>query len=120
MPLRGSVIGWPVETKAFSTSLTVAVGFFCFRIAHAPATWGAAIEVPEKVKKSSFGIEDTITEPGASKLRNDAELEKHEIASSVEVPKLCVVQLLLKPALANVEPTLIALEMQPGLPKELV
>lgn len=31
--LRGSVTALPVVTKASSTSLTVAVGFFCFRIA---------------------------------------------------------------------------------------
>ena len=46
MALRESVTDTPVEVSAVNASLTVRVVFFCFSTAQAPATWGAAIDVP--------------------------------------------------------------------------
>src|SRR2546427_201256 len=45
-PGRVSVIGRPVLCRAERIWSTVPVGAACLRIAHAPATWGAAIDVP--------------------------------------------------------------------------
>ena len=45
-PVRGSVIGSPVLVRAWRMSSTLAVGAACLRMAQAPATWGAAIDVP--------------------------------------------------------------------------
>ena len=44
MPAR--VSGLPVQASAVWISSTEAVGLACLRIANAPATCGAAIEVP--------------------------------------------------------------------------
>ena len=46
VPARGSVIGSPVLVRAWRTSSTLAVGAACFKMAQAPATWGAAIDLP--------------------------------------------------------------------------
>src|SRR5262249_24155486 len=104
-PLRGSVIGSPVICNAESTWATLAVGLADFRTAQAPVTCGVAIDVPLAVANplhmKACGTEHTTeaqTEsPVASRLRKLALFEKLEIA-------FCVV----------VEPTLTALDMQPG------
>jgi hypothetical protein len=58
-----SKIGVPVLVKAESTSVTDEFPFFDFKIAHAPATWGAAIEVPDRKLKPPPGIELSIPPP---------------------------------------------------------
>jgi hypothetical protein len=68
-------------------------------MAHAPATCGAAIDVPLKTAKAPPGIDEVIDEPGARSDRKAAEFENEEIASVFVV-----------------DPTLIAVEMQPGAP----
>lgn len=65
--------------------------------AHAPATCGAAIDVPLKKEKPVPGTDELIEEPGASRFKNGAELENEETVSNLVV-----------------EPTLTAEEMQPG------
>jgi hypothetical protein len=93
----GSVIRRPVFLKAVSTSATVAVGFFCLRIAQAPVTWGVAIEVPPFKPNPPPGTEELMEDPGAKSERKVAEFEELETASDLVV-----------------FPTLIAVEMQPG------
>ena len=96
-PGRVSSIGAPVLISAEATSSTVASGFFDFSTAQAPATCGAAIDVPLKLAKPLPGTEDVIEEPGASRSRKLATLENPEIVS-----------------LNVVDPTLMADEIQPG------
>src|SRR4030095_11189129 len=108
-PFRGSVMRTPVFCSAVSTSVTVADGLACFSTAHVPATWGVAIEVPAMLANKSPGIEERIQRQGASSERNEALLEKLETASAT-VPS--------DPS--SVEPTLIAVEMQPGALRALV
>ena len=72
-------------------------------MAHAPARWGAAIEVPRKFTKAPPGIDELIHCPGATSVRNDAVFEKSEIRSAT-VP----------PLPSSVDPTLTAEEMQAG------
>src|SRR3954454_6979534 len=52
MPLRESVIATPLRTKALRLWLTVYDGRAAFRTANAPATWGAAIEVPYQLQST--------------------------------------------------------------------
>src|SRR5262245_22168066 len=94
---RKSVIGRPVCCNVVRTWLTVAPGVACCRIAHAPATCGAAMEVPSSTSKPPPGTEELIDEPGANRDRKDATLENDEIAS-----------------LFVVEPTLTAEDTQAG------
>jgi hypothetical protein len=91
------VIGRPVLVRAFRTSVTVAVGFFCFRTAQAPATWGTANDVPLPGAKAPPGTDEVIDCPGARSERNDAEFEKDETISAFVV-----------------DPTLTAVEIQAG------
>src|SRR5215212_6345536 len=99
----------PVLVNAFETCWTVAFGTADLSNAHAPATCGAAIEVPEKLTNFSPGTDELIHLPGASMVRKEALLEKPDTASSV---------VLRLPS--SVEPTLIALEMQAGNESALV
>ena len=96
-PFFGSVIGTPVLVRAVRIWLTVAAGFACFRIAQAPATWGAAADVPLSTAKAPPGTDEVIDSPGARSERNDAEFEKDETTSDLVV-----------------EPTLTAVEIQAG------
>src|SRR5262245_24388629 len=48
IPFRESVMGTPVAWRVPRMVVTEADGDACFRMAQAPATWGAAIEVPTK------------------------------------------------------------------------
>jgi hypothetical protein len=64
-----------VSVNRFNISVTLAVGNFCLSTAQAPATCGAAIEVPEKIAKPPPGTDDVIKSPGASKFKNWALLE---------------------------------------------
>jgi hypothetical protein len=97
-PLRLSSTDCPLERSAASTSLTAAPGTACFIRAHAPATCGAAIEVPCLLAYWLPVIDDRITEPGASSESCEEEFENDETRSSV----------------VFVEPTLIADEVQAG------
>ena len=65
-PLRGSKTPVPVEDSALAISTTVAAGKLDFRTAHAPATCGAAIDVPAAFAKPPPGTDDSIQRPGAS------------------------------------------------------
>ena len=77
--------------------MTLAVGAPCRSAAQAPATCGAAMDVPLNASKLPPGTDETIESPGARSERNDATFEKEEIWS-----------------LRSVEPTLTTEEMQAG------
>jgi hypothetical protein len=83
--------------------LTEAEGVFCLRSAHAPATCGAAMEVPSKTANPPPGTEELMLDPGARRDKKEAELENHETVS-----------------VSVVEPTLTALDMHAGAPMESV
>src|SRR6478735_163031 len=86
-PLRPSVIDFPVLLSAASACVTVADGTRCLSSAQAPVTCGVDIDVPLREAKPLVGLgtDDVIDTPGASRLRNDAELEKLAITSLLEV-----------------------------------
>ena len=65
-PLRGSVMLAPVDDRADRIVLTEAAGTLCRSRAHAPATWGAAIDVPLLVASPPPGTGAVIEPPGAS------------------------------------------------------
>ena len=69
-PLRASAIGVPVLTRASRIDATDEVSDFSRAIAQAPATCGAAIEVPELMAYEPPGTDEVIESPGASR-RND-------------------------------------------------
>src|SRR5690349_11547554 len=73
---RVSAIGRPVERSAASTELTLAAGAACLMIAHAPATCGAAIEVPLNSLNPVPGTDEVIASPGANSDMNGATFEK--------------------------------------------
>ena len=95
--MRSSVIGTPVDRRDARIVVTLALGAAPWRIAHAPATWGAAIEVPLNSVKPPPGTDDRMASPGAKSDMNDETFEKYETAS-----------------LLSTAPTLIALETQDG------
>ena len=101
---RVSRIGWPVLINAFSTSFTDAVGFCCLSTAHAPATCGAAIDVPSRVENVPPGIDDVITSPGAHSVSSGLEFENDETRSAGPNPGVPSV----------VDPTLMAVDTQAG------
>jgi hypothetical protein len=100
---RVSATGVPVLCREERRLLTEAVGLFCLRSAHAPATCGVAIEVPLKIANPPPGTEEFMLEPGARRDKKDAELENEDRVSDFVV-----------------EPTLTALDIQPGLLMEFV
>jgi hypothetical protein len=102
-PGRVSVTDRPVLCRAERRLATEAEEFWCLRSAHAPATCGAAMEVPLKKANPPPGTEELMLSPGASSERNEAELENDETVSDFVV-----------------EPTLTALDIQAGAPMELV
>ena len=74
--------GVPVSRSAATISSTVALGNALRIRANAPATCGAAIEVPEYEAELLFGIADLMYEPGAyTSMRFGAEFEKDETKS---------------------------------------
>ena len=75
------MIGMPVSTKVASASSTVAVGKACLYTAQAPATWGAAIDVPSSVSKPPPGTDEVIGVPGANRSRS-AEAFENQATSS--------------------------------------
>ena len=74
-PLRSSVTLLPVVCKASRIWPTEALGAFSRRMAQAPATCGAAIEVPWKLAYLRPGTEEVMTDPGASSESWALELE---------------------------------------------
>jgi hypothetical protein len=74
-PVLVSVIVTPVDVRAERISLTPAAGIFDFINAHAPATCGAAIDVPFQVWYPPPGTDDVMVDPGAKSERNDATFE---------------------------------------------
>src|SRR5687767_2499063 len=98
-PLSASVTGLPVCCRWLSSVGTVALGASSFSTAHAPATCGAAIEVPSLEAKPPPGTDELIPVPGASSSTCDDEFEKLDTASPLVV-----------------EPTVIADEMHAGAP----
>src|SRR3954468_11545525 len=94
---RSSVIDSPVERNAARIALTLAPGSACRMIAHAPATCGAALDVPLSSWYPPPGTDEVISSQGANSDMNDAALEKYETL-----------------LLLSVEPTLIADEMHAG------
>ena len=66
-PFLGSRTVTPVDCSAASTRSTEAVGSFCLRIGHAPATCGAAIDVPLNASNRPCEIDDVMSIPGASR-----------------------------------------------------
>jgi hypothetical protein len=95
---RVSVTGVPVLCRDERRLLTEAVGVFCLRRAHAPATCGVAMEVPSNTANPPPGTEEFMLEPGARRCKKEAELENDDRVSDFVV-----------------EPTLTALDIQPGL-----
>src|SRR5215211_193124 len=80
--------------------LTVLEGYLSSRSAQAPATCGAAIEVPLSLEKLPPGTDDKMPTPGASRSTiEDLKLESGAMESW-----------------SFVEPTVIALEMHAGKP----
>lgn len=73
------------------------------RSAHAPATCGVAMEVPLINANPPPGTEEFMLEPGARRCKKEAELENDDSVSDFVV-----------------EPTLTALDIQPGLLMESV
>ena len=69
--IRVSVIMTPVPTNAWRTSSTLAPGTACLRIAQAPATCGAAIEVPLDSKNTPPGYDETMLLPGANRATSE-------------------------------------------------
>ena len=66
MLLRLSVIARPVDWSTARPSVTVIVGFLLLSTAQAPATCGAAIEVPANAAYAPLGTDEVIAVPGAS------------------------------------------------------
>src|SRR5712692_4356192 len=93
-----SVTGSPVFRSAVNTVPTLAPGTACLITPHAPATCGAAIDVPLSAWYDPPGTDEVIDSPGASSERNGVTLENHETASVL-----------------SVETTLTADEMQAGV-----
>src|ERR671918_2511629 len=110
-PARVSVILNPVVWSALSICPTVASGFLCFRIAQAPATWGAATDVPLAIVVTpvTVVVEVAIFTPGATRDKKDAEFEEVQIFSSLGEEIRFVLA-----------PTLTADERQPGKLSSLV
>src|SRR4051794_18330898 len=84
---RASVVGLPPPVRRLTVSLTVLVGKAARRTAMAPATCGVACEVPYMVAPAAV-----MAPPGASMVRNEAELEKQVTLSaavdeSLQAPK---------------------------------
>ncbi len=107
-PTRVSVTAVPVLCRADRMLATEAVGFCCLSRAHAPATCGAAMEVPLKGANcwpplKAGGTEELMPEPGARSERKEAELENEDMVSDFVV-----------------EPTLTALDIQAGKFMEFV
>src|SRR4051794_29345918 len=102
-PLRGSRIGTPVDWSAVRILETLAPGADWRRIAKAPVTCGAAIEVPLNTAVPPPGTEDVIDDPGASSERKGAEFEKLDTVSALVV-----------------EPTLTAPGVHAGLPIDVL
>src|SRR4051812_9295681 len=101
MRIRGFVTparatGRPVACRCPRTSETVAVGLVCIMIAQAPATCGVAIDVPLNTAKPPPGTDELIEPPGAMSSTRLLMFENEETASFL-----------------SVEPTVIAVEMQP-------
>lgn len=96
-PLPGLVIDFPVVFSADKIVDTEAEGFFCFRIAHAPVTAGAAKEVPLPTEVPPPGTDEVTDSPGARRERKDALFVKDDTWSE-----------------SFVEPTLIALDTHAG------
>jgi hypothetical protein len=94
---RISVTGVPVLCRDERRLLTEAEGVFCLRSAHAPATCGVAMEVPLNTANPPPGTEEFMLEPGARRDKKEAELENEDRVSDFVV-----------------EPTLTALDIQPG------
>jgi hypothetical protein len=101
-----SSTGLPVVFSAVRTSSMEVSGRAERKMAHAPATWGAAIEVPILLLYPSPGTVETIDSPGASRSRNVAELEKEETESTLVSTEEASV----------VDPTLTTEERQEGKP----
>ena len=85
VPARVSVIRIPVSLRAWRTSSTLAVGAACLRIAQAPVTCGAAIDVPLAIAKSPPGNDEMMSAPGANRDRKGATFEKSATWSSLVV-----------------------------------
>src|SRR5215217_3601469 len=71
-----SVTGLPVRSNASWTAATLAVDPTWRAIAHAPATCGAAIEVPLNDVKPPPGTDELTFSPGAKKSTSELEFEK--------------------------------------------
>jgi hypothetical protein len=74
-PVRMSSTVTPVNSRAARTSLTLALGSLDFIRAQAPATCGAAIDVPFQVSYPPPGTDDVMVDPGAKSDRNGATFE---------------------------------------------
>ena len=111
MLFLGSVMETPVFFKPESTCSTEALGALDLSTAQAPATWGAAPDVPPALAKPYPGTDDVIHRPGASRSSSGELLEKSETSSVVvsELPSLLALP-------SSVDPTLTMLEMQAGEP----
>ena len=94
-------MGTPVVRKAVKIPSTLPVNppasAACFIKAQVPATCGVAMEVPEKTSKPPPGTEELMSPPGAISDKKEARFEKNEMPSSL-----------------SVDPTLTAVEIQPG------
>ncbi len=79
-PVRQPKKGTP-KPLGVNTCPTVAVGYFCFKIAHAPDTCAAALDVPVPVPVVELppGIATVTDTPGANSDRYGAETESVHI-----------------------------------------
>ena len=101
--MRVSLMVVPVACSAASAAVTVAPGSACFRMAQAPATCGAAIDVPFLLPKALPVTEEVMSEPGANSDRKGALLLKLDTSPA-----------------SVMDPTLTAEEMQPGAPSAVL
>ena len=95
-------MGRPERLSAASSMSTVASGDADRSTAKAPATWGAAMEVPLMLENPPPGIEELMAVPGAKRSMKYALLEYAATKSPLVVA-----------------PTVTAVEMHPGAPVAL-
>src|SRR5215207_5707066 len=105
-PARVSVTSLPLSTNAKLMSLTVLKGSLSSRSAQAPATCGAAIEVPLSEAKLPPGTDETMFVPGASRSTIEDILESGAMVSlSVVLPTAIALEMHAGAATASVKPS---------------
>ncbi len=114
-PMRVSAIARPLACMAFNTCATVASAFALRITAHAPATCGVAMDVPDKLAYELM-YDEKMLPPGASKSSNRSPFAFGALLAAVgafendETPSLYASLMSVK----SVDPTAMADEIQAG------